>query len=54
MSRFPPQENFCRFTVEKVVEIDYKDIATLKQYVSETNRIIRAATPAPRRVTSAG
>ena len=40
MSRFFRRKKFCRFTVEKVVEIDYKDIATLKQYVSETNRII--------------
>ena len=34
------RRKFCRFTAEKVKEIDYKDIATLKQYVSETGKIV--------------
>ena len=40
MSRYFRRKRFCKFTAEGVKEIDYKDIATLKQYVSETNRII--------------
>jgi small subunit ribosomal protein S18 len=40
MSKFFRRKRFCRFTAEGVVEIDYKDLATLKQYVSETGRII--------------
>ena len=40
MSRFFRRRKFCRFTAEKVVEIDYKDLDTLKQYVSETGKIV--------------
>lgn len=40
MSKFFRRKRFCRFTAEGVIEIDYKDLATLKQYVSETGRII--------------
>jgi small subunit ribosomal protein S18 len=40
MSRFFKRKKFCRFTAEKIEEIDYKDLAMLKQYVSETGRII--------------
>ena len=29
MSRFVRRRKFCRFTADKVVEIDYKDLATL-------------------------
>jgi len=31
---------FCRFTLDGVEAIDYKDIDTLKNYVSETGKII--------------
>ena len=40
MSRFFRRKKFCRFTAEKVVEIDYKDLNTLKAYVTETGKII--------------
>jgi small subunit ribosomal protein S18 len=40
MSRFFRRKKFCRFTAEGVEEIDYKDLNTLKQYLSETGRII--------------
>lgn len=40
MSRFFRRKKYCRFTAEGVKEIDYKDIATLKQYVSETGKIV--------------
>ncbi len=40
MSRFYRRRKYCRFTAEKVVEIDYKDLATLKQYVTETGKIV--------------
>jgi small subunit ribosomal protein S18 len=40
MSRFFRRKKFCRFTAEKVVEIDYKDLNTLKGYVTETGKII--------------
>jgi small subunit ribosomal protein S18 len=41
MSRqFFRRKKFCRFTAEGVTEIDYKDLNTLKQYVTETGKII--------------
>ena len=40
MSRFYRRRKFCRFTTEGVTEIDYKDIEVLKQYVSETGKIV--------------
>ena len=36
MSRYFRRRKFCRFTAEGVTEIDYKDLATLKNYVTET------------------
>ncbi len=40
MSRFFRRKKFCRFTAEGTVEIDYKDLATLKAYITETGKII--------------
>jgi small subunit ribosomal protein S18 len=40
MSRFFRRRKFCRFTAEGVTEIDYKDLATLKNYVTETGKIV--------------
>ncbi|MDH5184424.1 MAG: 30S ribosomal protein S18 [Gammaproteobacteria bacterium] len=40
MARFFRRKKFCRFTAEDTVEIDYKDIVTLKQYVTETGKIV--------------
>ena len=36
------RRKFCRFTAEKVVEVDYKDIDVLKEMVAENGRIIPA------------
>jgi small subunit ribosomal protein S18 len=40
MSRFFRRRRYCRFTVEGIVEIDYKDLNTLKAYVTETGKIV--------------
>ena len=40
MSRFFRRRRFCRFTAEGVKEIDYKDLQTLKAYVTETVKIV--------------
>ncbi len=40
MSRFFRRKKFCRFTADDVKEIDYKDIATLKNYITETGKIV--------------
>ncbi|HHQ69422.1 MAG TPA: 30S ribosomal protein S18 [Halothiobacillaceae bacterium] len=45
MARFFRRKRFCRFTAEGVKQIDYKDIETLKQYITETGKIV------PSRVT---
>ncbi|RZL15404.1 MAG: 30S ribosomal protein S18 [Pedobacter sp.] len=40
MARFYRRRKFCRFTAENTVYIDYKDIDTLKQYVTENGKIV--------------
>jgi small subunit ribosomal protein S18 len=40
MSRFIRRKKFCRFTADGVKSIDYKDLATLKGYISETGKIV--------------
>ena len=37
---FSRRRKFCRFTAEGVKQIDYKDLATLKQYITETGKIV--------------
>jgi small subunit ribosomal protein S18 len=46
MSRFFRRKRFCRFSAEGVDEIDYKDLTLLKQYLSETGKIV------PSRITA--
>ncbi len=40
-----PRRKVCAFCVDKVTEIDYKDIGKLRKYISERAKIL------PRRVT---
>lgn len=40
MPRFFRRRKFCRFSAEGVVEIDYKDIAMLKNYITESGKIV--------------
>jgi small subunit ribosomal protein S18 len=40
MSRFFRRRKFCKFTAEGTVEIDYKDLETLKAYITETGKIV--------------
>ncbi len=40
MSRFFRRRKFCKFTAEGIKEIDYKDLNTLRGYVSETGKIV--------------
>lgn len=40
MARYFRRRRYCRFTVEGIKEIDYKDLNTLKQYISETGKIV--------------
>ena len=40
MSRFFRRRKFCRFTADGVKSIDYKDLDTLKNYVTENGKIV--------------
>lgn len=41
MATFPNRRRrYCRFTAENAIEIDYKDINTLKAFISETAKIV--------------
>lgn len=40
MARFFRRRKFCRFSAEGVAEIDYKDIAMLKNYITESGKIV--------------
>ena len=36
------RRKFCRFTAEKIAQVDYKDIAILKDFINENGKIIPA------------
>ncbi|RCU51521.1 MULTISPECIES: 30S ribosomal protein S18 [Corallincola] len=40
MARFFRRRKFCRFSADGVTEIDYKDIQTLKGYITESGKIV--------------
>lgn len=40
MARFFRRKKYCRFTAEGIESIDYKDLNTLKAYVSETGKVV--------------
>ena len=40
MARYFKRKRYCLFTAEGVDEIDYKDLNTLKNYVSESGKIM--------------
>ncbi len=43
--KFVQKRNVCRFCAEGIDEIDYKDVARLRNYISERGKIL------PRRMT---
>jgi small subunit ribosomal protein S18 len=40
MARFFRRRKYCQFTAEGIKEIDYKDLATLRNYVTETGKVV--------------
>jgi small subunit ribosomal protein S18 len=40
MSRFFRRRRYCRFTAEGIAEIDYKDLNMLKNFITETGKIV--------------
>jgi len=45
MSRYFRRKRFCKFSSDDAEAIDYKDLETLKEYITETGKIV------PSRVT---
>ena len=42
MARTDRRKRICRFTAAGVKEIDYKDLETLKEFLTETGKIVPA------------
>jgi len=40
MARFSRRRKFCKFTAEGIDHVDYKDLETLKEFVSENGKIV--------------
>ena len=40
MAKYFRRKRFCKFTAEGYEEIDYKDLNTLKSYITETGKIV--------------
>lgn len=40
MSRFMRRRRYCRFTAEGVKQIDYLDIDTLKDFITDNGKIV--------------
>ena len=40
MARYFRRRKFCRFKADGVTEIDYKDLSTLKNYITESGKIV--------------
>jgi len=40
VSRFFRRRKFCKFSAEGVKEIDYKDLETLRQFITETGKVV--------------
>ncbi len=40
MARYFRRKRFCKFTAEGITYIDYKDLATLRNYITETGKIV--------------
>ena len=40
MARYFRRRKYCRFTAEGISEIDYKDIVMLKNYITESGKIV--------------
>jgi len=45
MARFSRRRKYCRFTAENITYIDYKDLNLLRNFITETGKIV------PSRVT---
>ncbi|MGY6555922.1 MAG: 30S ribosomal protein S18 [Wenzhouxiangella sp.] len=40
MARFMRRRKYCRFTAEGIEQVDYKDVELLKDFVTETGKVV--------------
>ena len=40
MSRYFKKQKFCKFTKDGISEIDYKDLDLIREYITETGKIL--------------
>lgn len=40
MSRYFRRRKYCKFTEEGIEEVDYKDVELLKDFITETGKIV--------------
>ncbi len=40
MSKFMKRRKFCRFTAEGIEHVDYKDVDLLKDFITETGKVV--------------
>lgn len=40
MARYIRRKKYCRFSIEGAEQIDYKDLDTLKDFITETGKIV--------------
>ena len=40
MARFMRRRKYCRFTAEGIDQVDYKDVDLLKDFITETGKIV--------------
>ena len=40
MSKYFKKQKFCKFTKEGITGIDYKDLKLIKEYITETGKIL--------------
>ena len=45
MSRYFKKQKFCKFTKEGISEIDYKDLNLIKEFITETGKILPSRIP---------
>jgi small subunit ribosomal protein S18 len=40
MARFMRRRKYCRFTAEGIEQVDYKDVELLKDFITETGKVV--------------
>ena len=46
------RRKFCRFTAEKIQEVDYKQVDLLKDFIPKTEKSFLPALPEPKPITN--